>query len=586
MSLPIITKPDLALVPQFFHDHHENTCKDLSLQKDMRAVAVSTDEDSMIGPTASYNLYQQRSAPLETYQVVVGESIHNFATMGDVLLFVNKAELKLIIWSNPDYVQVRKPGNTYSIIKTALHSVQIALDQSALSAEAFIKQIFFEVYFAYLRPHDRVLHPHEMPVEHWEAVMMVSNVSYSGIPCLINKAWTINTPWFSNHSFGPYPSYSLMEDLFSHYCGFGHNGPEFGANKEVNSQHKLHVLHALAEGTPVSEIVLASYQQELSTMNQIDKGKIENQVLSALIQFPSLRGVTSVRVLTPFLSILKFEKIEITEQNIDVFINHLNNFKLTNPTYPEMDDYLYALRIIHPYEKNIPAPFDKASATNELSLTIRQHLMKSMIAKGLDHSNRERSKGNISQREFDRQVHNALALDSELVSAKWGNDIVKFIEEKNIQKLLAIFDNSDLDNLETRQAIHEYTGIRMYGVGAQKRRNAIYELCGLSKQQDEINTRIEAAQAKSSKDRTVAKLIERLSKLSSETVQYGKLTMVEFLNLIVNDGHNQLGRQRKGNSFNYYLRNPINGNSWKILKKHGAVDYALEVLKLPIVEIS
>lgn len=506
------------------------------------------------------------------YQIKLGENvIKQVPTLGGVLAFLNHHDYDFKP-STVEEVSVSRDNVPMKLVGNSISKFGV---QQEGSAQAIFEAMFKEIELFCVKPVDKVIPPYEMTRDQWNAVVAVRKAAEGNYPCF--TADQLREPCqydgadkliFSN----PTVSY-LCSHLFRTRFGWNHNGPSYDGEGNVSSSHDIHVAYALAAGKHVPEWVLGDYRGPgngtLSCTGKADW-------FSALIRVPHLRGAIPAEKLQILVSILGWDKIEITNENVGEFIQAMNELPDDKPGFIEVEDHLYAKGLIKPFGSLQIAPQSKVEAFSPLALDIAEVVAAEHRKVQIKHINKRRSKKEMSLRQYEKEMVAASLMGSYsyLVHA---NGLAKAVATKDLPCLLKVLDGPDDWNTASKRALQMHAGLKILGLKSAARTAAIYEFCGYSQEaRAEYESKALAAAEKAKADRhekEVTKLVESVwFRLSVGSVMNGK----EFIEKAIHDGFTEITTTRAGKrkSLNYWLTNPSTGSSYPLLKKNGTVDYA------------
>lgn len=511
------------------------------------------------------------------YLLKLGSVELSLATMGDVLVKLNETSIKQHV--KLEEISLTAPENAYQyrLIKTDRGDIGVVQEQSA---ELYFASMFFEVFTQYLRQYGKILNPHEMTRSQWNAANIIGSAAYTVYPCLTTEQSKENIQPFCKRPqkwesmYGAYQSSNLIVDLFYHYCGYGHNGPSYGNGGDTNSRHEVHVAYSLAQGKHVPEVVLRDYENT-------EKSSSDILWMKELMQFPELRGVMSVPKLRTMLSLLRHEKYEITNSNVENLIQIASEVSNQDPSYAEMDDALTSSGIL----QDLPVPelkekFDPSTLENDLAKEIRRQIIDDQIATETKTLNERLNAKEISMREFKRR-HQLVDQLRESGQVTWANRYATAIRDKDLAFLLSVLDTPDTGNASTKRAIEKMCNVKLLGLRAQQRHDAVFALCNVGQEeQAKIEGELKKQEEQRDFKRKKKSVLNQMEKHKINSSKYGLVSVKEYVEKSVEEGFNRISRQVKGASFTYWLRNPTTGHGTSIRKVDGSFEYASDVLQL------
>lgn len=509
------------------------------------------------------------------YHLSIQNQITSVKTLGDVLRILNERVNFSIPSPAIESISLTQDGHTkvFTIVRNGYGKIGV---QQEGRAEHIISGMVDEVFTNYLKPEGIVLKPHEMAKDHWNAINQVCSASYDVTPCFTRAQ-------LQERFDSPYPEVNpgqvstsgYVHNRFYKECGWSHNGPGYDRNGQTNSRHDVHVAYALAQGKHVPVDVIIEYRDSRISSSDLSWFR-------AVLDFPQLRGVMSVEKLQSLWSVLHWEKKLIDSGNVDHLLALMLQYPLEHPNTVQMDDYLYGVGELTAYAPMAPAPeaFDLSTAMSPLALKIREYIGKDRQASCIKKAQCERDAGRYSLREFNRQMDFAKSMvDRETI--KWGNTVAQALAVRDVTFLLHLLDTPDAQNHSSKKAIQDMQHVKLLGLKAKARREAIFSLCAYDTEQRDNYESDLLKKAETDKFAQMsADIIELMKGFQIKSPQYGTLDVKSYVDSAVKDGYNVLHQTKDGRSYLYWLFNPNTGAGMSIKSKDGTLAYARDVLKL------
>lgn len=501
------------------------------------------------------------------YQVSYDTTTHSFNTMGDVLVFMHREKDQD---GSPAFrpagnVTVEKNGHPLVFVRNGYGKYGIQQEGSAFE---LLLGMMDEVEQLYVKKGAEVLQPYQMKRAEWEAVVAIGSATYNVYPCFtMDQLQERRKIEGDNGLFDTVALSRFCEAMFLERFGYGHNGPRYDRHGQTNSRHEVHVAYALAAGKEVPEEVLDEYRARIR--GTIDIGKW----FKALIDVPQLRGKIPAEKLAVLCNILSHNGIQLTAENAPSFIKLMWEVP-SEPTYIEMDDFLYGKGILPARKQENMPDADLSTAFSPLALRIRQLIGELRVKNETKRLEEDRMQGRMALREYEVEK----ARISQIMQAEpleWANKMARAVEELNLELLLHVLDTPDDSNTASKKAIHEHRGLKLLGIKAKDRRDAIFAFCGYdSEKRRQYEQDI--------LDRQATKTAQRASKAADERAVQAQWRMTdgsivngkEYVDRAVSEGYTVIVSTRKGRALQYWLKNTAKGHYVNILAKDGTLDYA------------
>lgn len=510
------------------------------------------------------------------YQVTYDGISHSFNSMGDLLVFMNNAkELDgRVIFRHVSNVAVEKNGHPIVFVRNSYGGCGVQQEGSAF--DLFLGMLD-EVENLYVKKDGEVLQPYQMRRSEWNAVVAIGSATYNVYPCFTGEQLQEHRNIEGrDESFYSASLSSFCEAMFFERFGYGHNGPVYDREGQTNRRHEVHVAYALAAGKEVPEEVLDEYRANSRIRGTYDIGKW----FKVLIEIPQLRGKISQEKLSVLCSTLSHDHIDLTVENAPEFIRHMSEVP-GNPTHVEMDDFLYSKGVLHAkLLSNPPEVVDLSGAISPLALRIRQLIGDNRVKNETQRIEEQRASGRMSLRELEISKDRVGRLLQE-EPLGWANKMARAVEARNIEVLLDVLDGPDDSNTMSKKAIHEYFGVKLLGIKAKDRRNAIFLFCGYdSEKRTQYEQGVLARKAAEAGQRASKEAENRAVQAKWRMTDGSLVTGKEYVDTAVAEGHTVIYSTRKGRALQYWLKNPAKGYLRNILAKDGTLDYARLVLGL------
>lgn len=441
------------------------------------------------------------------------------------------------------------------------------------TAREVMTRLVDEIDLNIVRPDGRVRLPFQMRRESWRAVMAVAELAGQPQRLLADEQRASGDLFAPpvNERVNPY---DFLYKEFSSRFGFGLAGPSYDSTGQLNARHEVHVAFALLDGKPVRECVLSDYRSEP------DAWRYGLEWAKVLADVPVLRGALSEAQLRNLVSVLRHDKLAVTAQNAEKLLGIVGRLPV-NCTQVEVDDALYAAGILPPrvWTPAPPVVGEAASPISPLAKAIRDKIAQRRHDEMLSHAEAQRAAGRIGQRELDLRRRIAMAsLSGE--SYGWGNKVALAVMAREVGFLLDVLDTPDDQNVQSKQGIQEHLGLKVRGLRAAQRREAIFAMCGFSADEAQVweasqeAARAERKQAEARQDaiRTAESACYRLSK--TEAVINGR----QFVDRCFSEGMTEIAASPRGGAKVYHLRNPGTGEGCRLSARDGTLAYARAVV--------
>lgn len=432
-------------------------------------------------------------------------------------------------------------------------------------------RVINEVEGVILKPDGKLLQPYEVSFESWAAVIAASALAYES-EYLVDPERLQEGSLFSEFQVESPETFIKAE--FLRRFGFGTGGPQAYPGGGPCRDHEWHVAYALQRGERVKDCILNYYRHT-------DKAVPYSLAwLTALIEFPALRGALPAETLRDLCDVLRHEKIVMTEQNVPKLLAIVRALP-AGTSYIDIDDALYNAKFLGPLTAPALQSTEGADAEplSPLAKRVTECVNETVYEKSVTRYRQEREAGNLSKRRFELQMMMAERQRS-TGNYHYGNMIASLLLERNVAGLLEILDQPN--NKSSKRAIRDVTGVNLLTVTGAARRRAIFSMCGFSQQEQDVWEQ-HAAEAKAEKRRIEA--MEQAKK-TAESVRYSigsgqVMTGKQYVDLCIAEGFSQIVPSRRGSAVSYLFVDPKRDLGRPLKVKDGTLDYARACLSAP-----
>ena len=440
------------------------------------------------------------------------------------------------------------------------------------TASAIVSTLLNEVHDAWFVRDGVELRPWEIRPRHWDLFLAVFDLPSK--PALLLSSGQLEAEWEAAAERGErFDLAELGSTLARRRFGFASEGPRVQPDGHTNGRHEVHVAYALLENSPVPDIVLADYHE------RTDPFSFDLQWAEALLAYPALRGSMTAKKLRTLASVTRIEKDLLTDESVGGVIAALDAVP-DDATFAQVDDALYAAGLLGPLP--LPASYDKAvdvgTPVSSLAERLRQLNADTRREKALTRADLDLAEGRIGRRRHALDRATAL-LSHGRETFEWPNCVANAVQTRDVVALLSILDSPDDWNVNSKQVVHEFLGVKLRGLKAAARRRAIFAMCGMD----------EAAQAAweaAELERRAAE--ERVGEAkrareSAELTRYRRpdgsvATGVQHVDESIAAGFVEIRDWRKGASKVYALVKPESSEARRLRAKDGTLAYARSVL--------
>lgn len=480
-------------------------------------------------------------------------------TLADVLVLLNDGSLP------HEDVSVFRNGLPLKIVLNGYGKYGIMQDGNV---EEIFTAMLTEVDMYYIRPHGTVRQPFEMLPDEWKAFTSLGSAVFNSIPCFSEEQRRHQCLFINPNDEEKYGTieYFSMRTMMQRF-GYDHNGPLYGADRQSNGRHEVHVAYALAEGKAIPFAVLQWYQSHPAKVQSI------GEWFALALERPEYRGSMSVDKLSALANLLKWEKIELTNENSPQFILLMADLP-DDATITQVDDFLYEKGMLKVRETTMSvAPCDLTQAYSPFAFVLRAMLGETRKQDAIALAHEQRNKFHHSLRNLHERMKEADLLP-ELESFHYANKIAEAIDKKDVGVLLACLDTSQEHNQTTKKAVYDTFGFKVNGLKSADRRTAVFVFCGYDSEQRiqyEKSVADKAADAQRKREITDVTETAENAKVSWNGVVMSAKTYVDQM---VECGFTVIAKTKKGAATLYWLYDAQLKSGRSIRKADGSLDYA------------
>jgi hypothetical protein len=509
---------------------------------------------------------------MSTYKLKVGSIEVIVATLGQVISYLNARRpfdaLPLPKPASIEDVTLTRGGETLNVVRS--DRGEFGVVQHGTGHDILLAMID-EIDREFVRPGGVLRAPHEMTRREWNAVVAVGSAAYGVYPCFTAEQRQERFP-VETAGFGI--THRDLSDLctaeFWQRFGYTHNGPSYHG-RDTNSRHEIHVEYALIKGKHVPEHVLREYRDGDARELVADAG------FGAMVNIPSLRGR-----LTPEqffnLRVVVRDADKLDGSKLEPFVSAILELPV-GATSVEVDDHLFAKGLVPALEiKQQPAAVDTGLLTSAVARDLYDALATAAYRGIVDRADVDRAKGNLSRRGYLRQC--AIAdVTRNGYSTSYAQELGEAMENRAVGFLLTVLDQADGSNETSKQVFAKHYGVKLRGLNATKRRDAIFAFCGFeAPQRKQYEEAEQAAKEKKQRNRETEAAIQTADNTVLNFAT-GRVTVKAFIDKAVADGFNQLLKHRQG-KHTWWLVNPTTGSGMGLAAKSGMLEYARDGLHL------
>lgn len=495
------------------------------------------------------------------FHITSGASTRQAATLGQVVAVLNDWRQPL---ENKADIDITGPAGKVAVYRTQRQYLGVVLPGDASKPQQVLLELLNEAAHDSLRPDGRQPKPWEMTALQWNGLRALYSIATGMYPGLDAEARNVRVDFvdaIGRPATGPLEYWYMSE--FRRTYGYDVAGPAFFAG-QTNDRHEVHVAYALLRNDHVPEAALSDFKGHDSW------GK-------TLLRFPGLRGRLSHAQLSTLCSVLKAEKVEIQPDDVEDLVS-LVKFGPAEPTYVQMDDLLYGFGRVKQRDLPKDPPADLSGAS-EFALDVRKEVLEYRHREARKRDQAERARGNLTLRELEHREA-CRQMEWSTHAPTYGQMVEKHIVDRNVDALLSILDQPDDGNPATKRAIEKHFGVKLLGVKAKDRKQAIYSLAGfdavgkMTHQHLVRNRTLERSAA-----RALQHLIEDVEavryRLEGGTVMTGKA----YVEWVIHElGAREIRRYAQGAASRLFLLTP-DGHLQPIKAADKTLDYAKHLLE-------
>jgi len=494
------------------------------------------------------------------YQINLAGKFHmSLRTLADVFVFLN-ASLP------PAGIEVFKDGAALTVARNDYG--KFGITQPGNVEELFLSMLN-EVDMHYIRPHGIVRQPYEMLPDEWKAFTALGSVAYNVFPCFDVEQRRQQCSFVDDKGETKYGTieYFMSRHMLSRF-DYGHNGPLYGNARQSNNRHEVQVAYALAAGKAVPFEVIEWYRANPKKVHSV------GEWFSVVLERPEYRGRMSDDKLHHLANLLKWERIELTNENSPYFIRLMEELP-DDASRTLVDDFLYGKGVLKPYPIGTVSgtPPDLSQAYSPFALLLRERLGESRKQHAIEVAQEHRVKNLHSLRELERSLKEAEQLPA-LSDLRFPNLFAEAIDKRGIDVMLTYLDTSNEHNMITKKAVQEVFGFKVVGLKTAERRDAIFAFCGYDSQmraQYEKGVATKKAASERAREAGYAKEVAEATKVSFNGEV---ISGAEYVDRCVADGYTVISTSKKGAALQYWLSNPQTNCSRSVQKKDGTLEYA------------
>lgn len=516
----------------------------------------------------------QQSIESQRYSLTIRGYEVQLATLGHVLYHVNRHETDPGFLPCPETLAdiiVLREGDPMTVVEERRPSGRVFGIRFSQSEKAAFIAMIDEIDHAVLRVDGVLRAPHDMSYYDWVAARSVGSAAYNVYPC------------FPGESDAEVDFMSLCTEEFVRRFGYGHCGPSYDG-RQTNSRHDVHVAYALMRGKAVPEHVVEWYREG---PGQRKSKAADLQGFEIAIAVPELRGALTPDQFRYLASALRDiakdngTEVPLTWEALKPYAAVLARLG-AYATSVDADNALTQAGLLK--VQGMPETVKAATPTDVSTQPESAQELHTMLADAVFESTvkrleEERGKGNLSEREYLRQMEIAKHCRA-TYSPAYAVEMAEAIEKRDVTFLLRVLDQADGNEISKAFMAMRY-GVKLKGLNQQKRRAAIFAFCGYSaEQQAQHEAGLTRARESRLQDRAAREATELAEQVKVDTPD-GVKTMRQFIDDAVAQGFNKLLKYRRG-KFQWCLFNQEKGSILGIPVNHGGLAYARDALRLPV----
>lgn len=493
------------------------------------------------------------------YQIKINSQHHaNLNTLADVLVFLNHA-------NHTNVIEVFKNGEVMKVANNGYG--KFGIQQPGDVTELFLSMLT-EVDIHYIRPLGFVRQPYEMLPHEWAAFTALGSAAYNVFPCFNEEQRRQQCCFVDSKEEEKYGAveYFMTRHMLTRF-GYGHNGPLYGSDRQSNGRHEVHVAYALAEGKTVPFEVMEWYRANPKEVDSIGAW------FAVLLESPAYRGKMSAEKLRNMVISLRGDKIDMTNENQFDFIRLMAELP-DDASYTQVDDFLYSEGVLKLRETMLSlVPCDLSLAYSPFALLLRERISEWRKQDAIEQAHEQRTKYHHTL----RQLHERLK-EVEQIPAVEGlripNLFAEAIDKKDIDVLLTYLDTSSEHNQITKKAVQEVFGLKVNGLKAAERRNAIFSFCGFDSEQRDQYEKDAADKQTESKHAREAGYARTNAENNKVNFNGEIISAAVYVDRCVADGFTVISTSKKGAATQYWLSNLDSRASRSVQMKDGSLEYA------------
>lgn len=507
------------------------------------------------------------------YQLVLNEQVFETTVLMDILRTINARDIN----RGTAHITVSRDGQPLAVVLNGYG--KYGIQQEGNIRDLFL-QMLDEVEIAYIRPRGTEIQPWEMLPHEWETLNILGSSAFNVYPCFTStqRREQIEYTDAAGNKTSGLIEYFMMAEMIRRF-GYNHNGPLCGRERISNSRHDVQVAYALAEGKPVPKAIIAWYQENYTPSSDL-------RWFKTLLDWPEYRGTMSANKLSALLIALRDSGITLTNENAPFFIRQMAALN-KDATFEDVDDHFYNLGVIKPRTLTPSGEMpDPSTAVSPFAYTLRVMLGEHRKLDMIQQAEERFAKRHCTRRELHAQVACAELLPA-YESFSYPNKFAVAVERKDIGTLLTYLDTPNDRNVTTKKAMHDVFGLKLIGLKAEERRNAIYSFCGLDAQKRKAHELEVATKAATTERENEINKVRKMAESGRIRLSTGAIvTLAEYVDQAVAEGYTCIATRKRGATKQYWLSNPQAGYFKSIQKKDGSLDYAVLIHGLSVEKLA
>ncbi|CAG2159759.1 hypothetical protein [Cupriavidus numazuensis] len=440
------------------------------------------------------------------------------------------------------------------------------------TARSILTLILEEIDRYIVRTDGRILRPQDMSRSAWGAVMAAGRLAHfpeEAIDLSQGDAGPLFRTADLFEETGQFGIAEFVRSEFHRRFGYGINGPLYAPNASPNGRHEIHVAYALLRGEKLRECVVNAYRESAEV------GANDVSWLQPLIHVPALRGALAPAQLQGLCDAMRHARLEITSTNAPRLVAIMRGLP-GDCSYVQVDDALFEHGILPALAEPLRKQPEGEASRPVSGLAARMH---HLITQRQFHATMDKAKADreallISQRRFDdiarRAVHTRVS-----TSFDWPNEVALAVLQRDIAKLLKVFDNPKDWNADSKRALRDELDVDLLQCSAAVRRRRLFELCGFSAdEQREWEHQALAEKAQRNAERDLVEACQR-AEAASWRIETGQvMNGREYVDFCIAEGFSEIVDLPRGGAREYRLRDPRKGCSRRLRAKDGTLSYA------------